>query len=104
MSLQMLRRHELKPRLRSVRPKPDTHSQSFPKVGAQAHKQAALRFPVGPETKAFYRRFYGPNGAVVVIAGDVEPEQARKFAEETYGKVKRNDMIVAPRVAGTRLS
>jgi zinc protease len=46
----------------------------------------------------FYKRFYGPNGAVVVIAGDVEPEQAKKFAEETYGKVKRNDIIVAPRV------
>ena len=46
----------------------------------------------------FYRHFYGPNGAVVVIAGDVEPEQAHKFAEETYGKVKRNDAIVAPRV------
>lgn len=44
----------------------------------------------------FYRRFYGPNGAVVVIAGDVEPEQARAFAEETYGKVKRNASI-APR-------
>ena len=47
---------------------------------------------------AFYRRFYGPNGAVVVIAGDIDPEQARKFAEDTYGKVKRNDVIVAPRV------
>ncbi|HMJ42277.1 MAG TPA: pitrilysin family protein [Pseudolabrys sp.] len=45
---------------------------------------------------AFYRRFYGPNGAVVVIAGDVEPEQTRKLAEETYGKIKRNDLI-APR-------
>jgi len=44
---------------------------------------------------AFYRRFYGPNGAVVVIAGDVEPEQARKFAEDTYGKAKRNPAIVA---------
>ena len=42
----------------------------------------------------FYRRFYGPNGAVVVIAGDVEPAQARKLAEETYGKIKRNDAIV----------
>jgi zinc protease len=42
---------------------------------------------------AFYRRFYGPNGAVVVIAGDVEPEQARKLAEDTYGKIKRNDLI-----------
>jgi len=27
----------------------------------------------------FYRRFYAPNGAVVVIAGDVEPEAARKI-------------------------
>ena len=41
----------------------------------------------------FYRRFYGPNGAVVVIAGDVEPEQALAFAKETYGPVKRNNNI-----------
>ena len=41
----------------------------------------------------FYRRFYAPNGAVVVIAGDVEPDQARKFAEETYGKVKSSSII-----------
>jgi zinc protease len=46
----------------------------------------------------FYRRFYGPNDAVVVIAGDVEPEQARKFAEETYGKVERR-AVIAKRVA-----
>ncbi len=44
---------------------------------------------------AFYRRFYGPNGAVVVIAGDIEPEQARKLAEDTYGKIKRNDLIAS---------
>ncbi len=58
MSLQMLRRRALKPPLRSVRPKPDTHSQTFPKIEARAHRQAALRFAVGPETRAFYRRFY----------------------------------------------
>ena len=40
---------------------------------------------------AFYRRFYGPNNAVVVIAGDVEPAEARKLAEETYGKVARRN-------------
>jgi zinc protease len=42
----------------------------------------------------FYRRFYAPNNAVVVIAGDVEPDVARKFAEETYGKVIRHNNIL----------
>ncbi len=42
----------------------------------------------------FYRRFYGPNGAVVVIAGDIEPAEARKLAEETYGTIKRHNLIV----------
>jgi zinc protease len=39
---------------------------------------------------AFYHRFYAPNNAVVVIAGDVQPQEALKFAQETYGKLKPN--------------
>ncbi len=42
---------------------------------------------------AFYRRFYGPNDAVVVIAGDIEPQAALKLAEDTYGKVARNNNV-----------
>ncbi len=42
----------------------------------------------------FYRRFYAPNDAVVIVAGDVEPETARKLAEETYGKVARHAGIL----------
>jgi zinc protease len=45
----------------------------------------------------FYRRFYAPNDAVVVIAGDVDADQAHKLAEETYGLVKRSAAII-PRV------
>ena len=45
----------------------------------------------------FYRRFYAPNNAVVVIAGDIDPSQARALAEETYGKVARHGAI-GPRV------
>jgi len=41
----------------------------------------------------FYRRFYAPNNAVVVIAGDVEPESARRMAEATYGKLARHNNI-----------
>ncbi len=42
---------------------------------------------------AFYHRFYAPNNAVVVIAGDVKPEEALKFAQETYGKINPNPNI-----------
>lgn len=39
---------------------------------------------------AFYKRFYAPNNAVLVIAGDVEPEEVKKLAEATYGKIAPN--------------
>jgi lysine 2,3-aminomutase len=64
MSLQMLRRRALKPPLRTVRPKPDTHATGFLELEARAHRPAPLRFPVSLETKAFYRRFY-PNTSTI---------------------------------------
>jgi len=36
---------------------------------------------------AFYRHFYTPNNAIVVVAGDVTADEVKADAEETYGKV-----------------
>jgi zinc protease len=36
---------------------------------------------------AFYRRFYMPNNAIVVVAGDVDAEEVETDAEATYGKI-----------------
>ena len=36
---------------------------------------------------AFYRRFYTPNNAIVVIAGDVTPDEVKADAAETYDKI-----------------
>ncbi len=45
---------------------------------------------------AFYRRFYTPNNAIVVVAGDVTSEEVKADAEETYGEIApRAD--IAPR-------
>src|ERR1700751_646739 len=37
----------------------------------------------------FYRRFYSPDNAILVGAGDVTPEEIRTLAQEIYGKVLR---------------
>ncbi|HXW25172.1 MAG TPA: pitrilysin family protein [Xanthobacteraceae bacterium] len=49
------------------------------------------------EALAFYRRYYTPNNAVVVIAGDVTAEETKALAEATYGKVASRAEI-GPRV------
>ncbi|MCW2282465.1 zinc protease [Rhodoblastus acidophilus] len=36
---------------------------------------------------AYYRRFYTPENAILVVSGDVEPEEVEKLARETYGKI-----------------
>jgi zinc protease len=38
---------------------------------------------------AFYRRFYTPNNAVLVVAGDVTTDEVKAMAEATYGKVAK---------------
>ncbi|MCR4269030.1 pitrilysin family protein [Nitratireductor sp. ZSWI3] len=41
------------------------------------------------DLKAFYDRFYTPNNAILVVAGDVEADKVRKLAEGTYGAIPR---------------
>jgi zinc protease len=46
----------------------------------------------------FYQRYYTPNNAVLVVAGDVTPEEVRRLAEETYGQIPaRPEAVRAPR-------
>ncbi|WP_269931652.1 M16 family metallopeptidase [Aminobacter sp. HY435] len=45
----------------------------------------------------FYNRYYAPNNAILVVAGDVEPEAVKAMAEKTYGKIARGPDL-PPRV------
>jgi zinc protease len=47
---------------------------------------------------AFYRRFYAPNNAILVIAGDVEAKDVRPLVEETFGKIQPQPAIPAKRI------
>jgi zinc protease len=45
------------------------------------------------DAAAFYKRFYAPNNAVLVVAGDVTPEEVRPLADSTYGRVRSNPAV-----------
>jgi zinc protease len=47
---------------------------------------------------AFYRRFYAPNNAILVIAGDVDAKDVRPLAERTFGEVAAQPAIPARRL------
>jgi len=47
---------------------------------------------------AFYRRFYAPNNAILVIAGDVDINEVRPLAEQTFGKVAAQPAIPVRRI------
>ena len=47
---------------------------------------------------AFYRRFYAPNNATLVIAGDVDAKDVRPMAERTFGEVAPQPAIAAQRI------
>ena len=61
------------------------HPYGSPVIGWQSEIEALNK----DSAIAFYDRFYTPNNAVVVIAGDVDIETVRQLANETYGKVAR---------------
>ena len=39
------------------------------------------------DARDFYKRWYSPVNAVIVVAGDVDPEQVRQLAEKHYGRL-----------------
>jgi len=40
------------------------------------------------EALAYYRRFYTPDNAILVVAGDVAVEDVLALAKKTYGQIK----------------
>ena len=58
----------------------------------------------------FYDHHYSPNNAILVIAGDVTPDDVRKMAQDAYGKVAarelqpRAEFTEPPRLAETRMT
>ena len=69
------------------------HPYRIPVIGWKQEIEQLNRI----DAVAFYDRYYAPNNAVLVVAGDVTEDQVRDLAEKTYGKVPRGPDL-PPRV------
>lgn len=43
------------------------------------------------DVKQFYKRFYNPNNAIVVVAGDVETKKVEKLAQKWFGSIEAGE-------------
>ncbi len=62
------------------------HRYGVPIIGWQ-HEMNALTLD---DALAFYDRFYAPNNAVMIVAGDVEPDEVLALAEIHFGPIPAN--------------
>jgi len=51
------------------------------------------------DVKQFFRLYYAPNNATLVIVGDFDPKQARTWAAKYFGDLPRGKAITRPTVA-----
>ncbi|HEX6609226.1 MAG TPA: pitrilysin family protein [Hyphomicrobiaceae bacterium] len=72
-----------------------SHPYGIPVIGWE-HEMAKLS---RADAMAFYKRFYAPNNAILVVTGDVTADEVKALAEQTYGKVPSNKQVTwLPRV------
>lgn len=51
------------------------------------------------DVRAFHRDYYGPNNAVISMAGDISAEEGFKLAEKYFGKIERRETPPRPDVS-----
>ncbi len=66
-----------------------SHPYGTPIIGWKHEAESLTR----EDAMAFYGQHYGPNNAVLVVAGDVEPEEVIALAVEHYGAIPANPDI-----------
>jgi predicted Zn-dependent peptidase len=79
------------------------HPYRLPVIGWPSDIESLTR----PETRDFFKTYYGPNNAVVAIVGDIHPSDVIHLMDETFGRIPASGEpppveIVEPEQAGER--
>ena len=68
---------------------PEGHPYNWQVIGELVDLQNATV----EDVREFYDRFYGPNNATLVLAGDFETEEAKQLIEKYFGEIKRRQEV-----------
>jgi zinc protease len=68
---------------------PEGHPYNWQVIGELVDLQNATV----DDVKEFYDKFYGPNNATLVLAGDFEKEDAKALIEKYFGEIKRRQEV-----------
>ncbi len=66
---------------------PETHPYSWPTIGSLEDISGYSM----EDVTAFFRKFYSPSNASLVVAGDFETNKAKELVEKYFGEIKRTD-------------
>lgn len=58
-------------------------------IGSMADLNAASQ----DDLHSFYKTFYSPNNAVLVVAGSFQADQVKKWIEKYYGKINKEEIV-----------
>jgi predicted Zn-dependent peptidase len=61
------------------------HPYRWPIIGYMEHLDRATL----DDVEGFFKTFYVPNNATLVIAGDIDPREVRKFIEKHFSRIQR---------------
>lgn len=71
---------------------PSWHPYSWPVIGSMADLSAASL----EDVKDFFRRYYAPNNATLVVAGNVHPDDVRSLVRKYFSDIPRGPAIARP--------
>jgi zinc protease len=70
------------------------HPYQWPTIGYMEDLNAASE----ADYQAFYKKFYIPNNAVLVVAGDIDPARARVLVSKYFADIPKGAPVVQPTV------
>jgi zinc protease len=79
---------------------PKGHPYSWTVIGSMQDLSAASL----DDVKNFFRRYYAPNNAVVVVAGDVKANEVKELVRKYFGSIPRGPAITRPTVPAFKLA